>query len=111
VSETRRPLEPEPERRARMRALNRRKLEALARGPGEHTVTVEVALDWENQGRLGELLAGLGARLEFPGPAVGAEANRRVVGVTVTVKARTEKAAQEIVTVAVLDEMELLGLV
>lgn len=85
--------------------------EARVRAPGEHSITVEVALDWDNHGRLGELLAALGARLEFPGPAVGAEVNRRVIGVTVTVKARTETTAQEIATEAVLDEMAVLGLV
>jgi hypothetical protein len=76
-----------------------------------HTVTVEVALGWGEHERLGELLAALDARPEFLGPPVGAEVNRRVIGVTVMVKARTERAAQEIATVTLLDEMQKLGLV
>jgi hypothetical protein len=36
--------------------------------------------------------------------------NRRVIGVTVTVKARTERATQAMATAAVLDEMVKLGL-
>jgi hypothetical protein len=35
-----------------MQALNRRKLEARLRGPGEHIITVGVALASDNDGRL-----------------------------------------------------------
>jgi hypothetical protein len=88
----------------------REALEAMGRGFA-HSVTVEVVLDWDDHGRLGELLVALDARPEFLGPPVGAEVGERVIGVTVMVKARTEKAAQEIATRALLEEMEKLGLV
>jgi len=42
---------------------------------------------------------------------VGADLGQRAIGVTVMVKARTEKAAQEIATWALLDEMVKLGLI
>jgi hypothetical protein len=42
---------------------------------------------------------------------VGADLGQRAIGVTVMVKARTEKAAQEIATRALLDEMVKLGLI
>ncbi len=93
-----------------MAAPNIRARAARAGAPAEHSM-VEVALDRTSHGRLGELLAALDARLEFLGPAVGAEKNRRLIGVTVAVKARTEKDAQEVATVAVLDEMVTLGLI
>jgi uncharacterized protein YciI len=76
-----------------------------------HSVTVEVALDWDDHERLGEFLAALDARPEFLGPPVGADGGQRVIGVTVMVKARTEEAAQEIATLALIDEMEKLGLI
>jgi hypothetical protein len=93
-----------------MEARKQAALEAMARGFA-HTVTVEVVLGGDDDGRLGELLAAVDARPEFLGPPVGAEAGRRVIGVTVMVKARTEKAAQQIATVTLLDEMVKLGLV
>ena len=53
----------------------------------------------------------LDARSEFLWPPVGADVGQRVIGVTVMVKARTEKAAQEIATLALLDELEKLGMI
>jgi hypothetical protein len=76
-----------------------------------HSVTVEVVQDLDDHGRLRELLAALDTRPEFLGPPVGANLGERVIGVTVMVKARTEKAAQQIATVTLLDEMQKLGLV
>jgi hypothetical protein len=96
--------------RARMEARKQPALEAMASGLA-HSATVEVALDWDEHGRLGELLAALDARPEFLGPPVGVEVGPRVIAVTVMVRARTERAAQEIATVALLDEMRALGLV
>ena len=105
-----RPLSFEAEWRAQMEARKEEALEAMARGLA-HSATVEVALDWDDHERLGELLAALDARAEFLWPPVSADVGQRVIGVTVTVKARTEKAAQEIATLALLDEMEKLGLI
>ena len=99
-----------PEWRAHMEAREQEALEAMARGLA-HPATVEVALDWDDHERLGELLAALDARPEFLWPPVSADVGQHVIGVTVTVKARTEKAAQEIATRALLDEMEKLGLI
>lgn len=88
-----------------------RRVEHRARGLGEHTVTVEVAADWDVDERLADLLDALDARPEFLGPAVGADVRQRVIGVTVTVEAESEEAAQEIATRALLDAMKRLGLV
>jgi hypothetical protein len=79
--------------------------------PGQHTVTVEVALGCHHPERLGELLAAMTAQLEHVGPPVGAQLAQRVIGVTVTVKATTERAAREFATRELLEEMEGLGLV
>jgi hypothetical protein len=105
-----RPLSFEAERRASMEARKQEALEAMASGLA-HPATVEVALDGDDHECLGELLAALDARSEFLWPPVGADLGQRVIGVTVTVRARTEKAAQEIATRVLLDEMEKLGLV
>jgi hypothetical protein len=88
-----------------------RRVEHRARGRGEHTVTVEVVAEWDDHERLADLLEALDARPEFLGPPAGADVGQRVIAVTVMVKARTERAAQEIATVALLDEMRALGLV
>ena len=93
-----------------MEARKEEALEAMARGLA-HSATVEAVLDWDDQERLGELLAALDARPEFLWPPVRADVGQRVISVTVMVKARTEKAAQEIATMALIDEMEKLGLV
>ena len=103
-------LDFETEWRAQMDARKQEALEAMANGLA-HPVTVEVALGWDDHGCLGELLAALDARPEFLWPPVSADVGERVVGVTVMIKARTEKAAQEIATRALIDEMEQLGLV
>ena len=100
-----------PERHARMEAHKQGALEAMARGPAEHTVTVEVAADWDDHERLADLLNALHARPELLGQAVGAGVRQRVIGVTVTVEAKNEEAAQEIATRALLEEMWKLGLV
>ena len=84
-----RPLSFEAEWRAWMEARKQEALEAMAQGFA-HPVTVEVALDWDDHERLGELLAALDARPEFLWPPVGADVGQRAIGVTVTVKARTE---------------------
>jgi hypothetical protein len=83
--------------------------EALAGGVA-HTVTVEVAVDWDDPVKLSDLLAALDARPESVGLLAGAQVRRRVIGVTLTVKARTAKAAQAIATAALIDEMASLGL-
>jgi hypothetical protein len=84
-------------------------LEVMAREPA-HTVTVEVAVDWDDPVKLSDLLAALDARPEPLAVPVAAHVRRRVIGVTMTVKARTQKAAQAIATVALIDEMVKLGL-
>jgi phosphate starvation-inducible protein PhoH len=88
-----------------------RRVEHRAPEPGEHTVTVEVVAEWDDHERLADLLKALDAHPELLGPAVGADVRQRVMGVTVTVEARTEKAAQEIATLALLDEMQRLGMI
>jgi hypothetical protein len=93
-----------------MEALKQETVEAMVRGLSEHTVTVEVAADWDGDERLADLLDALDARPELLGPAVGADARQRVIGVTVTVEAKSEEAAQEIATLALLDAMQKLGL-
>jgi hypothetical protein len=110
MSDEPRPLDLQAEWRARMEARKQEALEAMAGGLA-HPVTVEVALGWDDHERLGELLAALDARPEFLWPPVGADVGERVIGVTVMVKARTEKAAQEMATRALLDELEKLGLI
>jgi hypothetical protein len=105
-----RPLSFEAEWRDQMEARKEEALEAIARGLA-HSATVEAVLGWDDQERLGELLAALDARPEFLWPPVSAEVGQRVIGVTVMVKARTEKRAQEIATTALIDEMEKLGLI
>ena len=94
-----------------MEALKQEGLEAMARGPAEHTVTVEVAVDWDVGEHLAVLLDALDARPELLGPAVGADLRKGVIGVTVTVEAKNEEAAQEIATLALIDELRGLGLV
>jgi hypothetical protein len=100
----------EAEWRAYMEARKEEVLEAMAGGLA-HSARVEVVLDWDDQEHLGALLAALDAREEFLWPPVGAEVGQRVISVTVMVKARTEKRAQEIATMALIDEMEKLGLI
>jgi hypothetical protein len=94
-----------------MEARKQAALEAMARGFA-HSVTVEVVLGGdEEHGRLGELLAAVDARPEVLGPPAGVEVGRRVIGVTVMVKAKSERAAQQIATTALLEEMAKLGLI
>jgi hypothetical protein len=103
------PLGPPPGRPG-AGAAERRALEAMARGI-IHTVTVEAAVGWDDPEHLAHLLAALAACPESVGPPVGGHVRRRVIGVTLTLRARTEKAAQEIATRALIDEMVKLGLV
>ena len=98
-----------PERRARIEARKQEALEAMPRGFA-HTVTVEAVGDWDRE-RLAELRDVLDARPDLLGQVECVGVRRRVIGVTVTVKARNEKAAQEIATVAIIDEMVKLGLI
>jgi hypothetical protein len=98
-----------PERRARSEG-EPETLDLMAGGLA-HTVTVEVAVQWDDPVRLTQLLAALDLRPEPMALPVAAYVRRRVIGVTMTVKARTEKAAQAIATVVLLDEMGKLGLV
>ena len=88
-----------------------RRVEHRARGRGEHTVTVEVVAEWDDHERLADLLEALDARPEFLWPPVGANLGERVISVTVMVKATSERAAQKAATVALLDEMQRLGMV
>ena len=103
------PLGPAPGR-AGDRAGEREALEATARAIA-HTVTVEAAVDWDDPEHLAHLLAALDACPESVGPPVGGHMRRRVIGVTLTVLAATEKAAQEAATLMLIDEMVKLGLV
>ena len=105
-----RPLSFDAARRAHMEARRQESLEAMARGLA-HPVTVEAALDWDDQEHLGPLLAAMDARPEFLWPPVGANLGERVISVTVMVKATSERAAQQAATVALLDEMQRLGMV
>jgi hypothetical protein len=105
-----RPLDFEAEKRAHVEARKQEALEAMASGLA-HPVIVEAALDRDGYEHLGALMAALDARPEFLWPPVGANLGPRVIAVTVMVKARTEKRAQEIATVALLDEMQKLGMV
>jgi hypothetical protein len=108
----------EPERRARFaeRMQSAREEIAAAWGPEsaglpEHTITVEARAEWGDDDHMVELLHAMDARPDLFGRAVGATVRRCVIGVTVKVKAKTEKAAQEMATLALLDEMKELGLV
>ena len=108
----------EPERRARFaeRMQSAREQIAAAERPEsaglpEHRITVEARAEWGDDDHMVELLHAMDARSDLFGPAVGATVRKCVIGVTVTVKAKTEKAAQETVTLALLDEMKGLGLV
>jgi hypothetical protein len=93
-----------------MEARRQEALEAMARGLA-HPVTVETALDWDDREHLGPLLAAMDARPEFLWPPVGASLGERVISVSVVVRATSERAAQEAATVALLDEMQRLGMV
>jgi hypothetical protein len=87
-------------------------LQALVVAHGiAHTVTAEAAVGWDDPEHLAYLLGALDACPESLGPPVGTLVRRRVIGVTLTVKAATEKAAQEIVTRLLIDQMVELGLV
>lgn len=99
-----------PERPAGTEANEQKALEVMGNGR-DYTVTVEVAVDWDDTARLTELLAVLDARPEPLGRLERAHVRGRAIGVTFTVKARSEKVAQEIATVALIDEMAKLGLV
>ena len=108
----------EPERRARFaeRMQSAREEIAAAEGPDtdglpEHTITVEARAEWGDDDHMVELLHAMDARPDLSGRAVGAEVRMCVIGVTVTVKAKTEKVAQEVATIALIDEMKGLGLV
>ena len=81
------------------------------RGGILHTVTVEAAVGWDDPEHLARLLAALGALPESVGPPVGCCVRRRVIGVSLTLRAASQKAAQEIATRALIDEMVKLGLV
>ena len=103
------PLTPPP-RGAGGTASERRAPEGMPRGIA-YTVTVEAAVGWDDPEHLAYLLGALDACPESLGPPVGTLVRRRVIGVTLTVKAATEKAAQEIVTRLLIDQMVELGLV
>jgi hypothetical protein len=106
----------EAERRARFAERMQGAREAIAAespepsGFPEHTITVEARAEWQDD-HLAELLEAMDARPELLGRAVGVNVRQRVIGVTVTVKAKTEKVAQEMATLALIDEMQGLGLV
>jgi hypothetical protein len=102
------PLRP-ARRRSGIAAGEREALEVMARGLA-HTVTVEAAVDWDEPEDLAYLLAALDACPESLGPPVGCHVRRRVIGVTLTVTAPTEKAAREIATRVLIDEMVKLDL-
>ena len=102
------PLTPAPRRAGAGRAS--RALEVMDRGI-VHTVTVEAAVGWDDPEHLAYLLAALDTCPESLGPPRGGHVRRRVIGVTLTVRATTEKAAQEIATRVLIDEMVKLGLV
>ena len=109
----------EPERRARFAERMQAAREEIAAaeerpesvGLPEHTITVEARAEWGDDDHMVELLHAMDARSDLFGPAVGATVRKCVIGVTVRVKAKSEKVAQEMVTVALLDEMKGLGLV
>jgi hypothetical protein len=99
-----------PPRSAGIEAAELKALEVLAHGIA-HTVTVEAAVGWDDPEHLANLLGALDGCHESLEPAVGTLVRRRVIGVTLTVKAATEKAAQEIATRVFIDQMVKLGLV
>ena len=68
-------------------------------------------MGWDDPEHLAHLLAALDACPESVGPPVGGYMRLRVIGVTLTVLAATEKAAQEAATLMLIDEMVKLGLV
>ena len=107
----------EPERRARFaeRMQSAREEIAAAESSGapglpEHTITVEARAEWGEEDHMTDLLDAMDARPDLFGRAVGARV-RTIIGVTVTVRAKTEKVAQETATIALIDEMKGLGLV
>ena len=107
----------EPERRARFAERMQSAREEIAaaegaRAPGlpEHTITVEARAEWGEEDHMTDLLHAMDARPDLFGRAVGARV-RTIIGVTVTVRAKTEKVAQEMATIALIDEMKGLGLV
>jgi hypothetical protein len=97
-------------RRAGVAGGEQEALEVMARGVA-HTVTVEAAVDWDEPEHLAYLLAALDACPESLGPPVGSHVRRRVIAVTLTVKAPTGKTARETATRLLIDEMVKLGLV
>jgi hypothetical protein len=108
----------EPERRARFAERMQSAREEVAaaedsgtRGLPEHTITVEARAEWGDDDHMGDLLHAMDARPDIFGRPVGAKVRMSVIGVTVTVKAKTEKVAQETATIALIDEMKGLGLV
>ena len=109
----------EPERRARFAERMqsaREEIAAAAAAPEsaglpEHTITVEARADWGDDDHMVDLLHAMDARPDLFGRAVGARVRMSVIGVTVTVRAKTEKVAQETATIALIDEMKALGLV
>jgi hypothetical protein len=109
----------EPERRARFAERMqsaREEIAAAAAAPEsvglpEHTITVEARAEWGDDDHMVDLLHAMDARPDLFGRAVGAKVRMSVIGVTVTVKAKNEKVAQETATIALIDEMKGLGLV
>ena len=75
------------------------------------TITVEARADWGDDDHMVDLLHAMDARPDLFGRAVGARVRMSVIGVTVTVRAKNEKVAQETATIALIDEMKALGLV
>jgi hypothetical protein len=80
-------------------------------GGSVYTVPLEFAVDWDDPEPLIGLLAALDARPESLQLPVGAHVRRHVIGVSLTVTASTEEAAQEIATRVLIDEMGRLDLV
>jgi hypothetical protein len=108
----------EPERRARFAERMQSAREEIAAAEGsataglpEHTITVEARAEWGDDDHMVDLLHAMDARPDLFGRAVGAEVRMSIIGVTVKVKAKTEKVAQEMATIALIDEMKALGLV
>lgn len=108
----------EPERRARFAERMQSAREEIAaaegsatRGLPEHTITVEARAEWGEEDHMPDLLHAMDARADLFGRAVGARGRMSIIGVTVTVRAKTEKVAQEMATIALIDEMKGLGLV
>lgn len=106
----------EPERRARFAERMQSAREEIAAAEGsrsgglpEHTITVEARAEWGDDDHMAELLHAMDARPDLFGRAVGAKGRMSVIGVTVTVRAKSEKVAQETATIALIDEMKGLG--